>query len=112
VFGQLLGVQEPGKSVAVDVVIALGKKAPEDLGLERLERGFSLGDLFEGIAHLLVCESVGAAWMRNQVIDGDFWRCGHWLLALSVDVRKSFPILFMLRAEGNQFASFSAHRAR
>ncbi len=81
-FGKLLGVQEPGKSVAVDVVVALGQKPPEDLRLERLERRFSLGDLFEGVAHLIVCECVGAVWMRNQIVERDFWRCGHWLLAL------------------------------
>jgi hypothetical protein len=110
-FSQFFGVQQLGKRIVLAAGRALEDKAREDLSLQRLERGFALGDLFEGIAHLLVCESGGAVWMRNQVVERDFWRCGHWLLALSVDVRKSFPILFMLRTEGNQLASFSAHQA-
>ncbi|MGO9062074.1 MAG: hypothetical protein ACLQU2_32610 [Candidatus Binataceae bacterium] len=56
----------------MDAAAALRKKPPEDLRFERLERGCALGDLFEGVAHLLVCEAVGAGWIRKQVVEHDF----------------------------------------
>lgn len=110
-FGELFGVQESRKPVAFDVAVALGQELPEDLGFERLKRRCTFGDLFEGIAHLRVFEAVGAVWMRNQVVERDFRWCGHGG-QLSIDVHKSYPILFVLRTVRSQLAPFSAHRAR
>jgi len=55
-FGKLASVQKPWKSVALGLGIVIGDEPPEDLRFERLERRCALCDLFEGLAHVLVCE--------------------------------------------------------
>jgi len=86
-FGKLTGVQQAWKSVAVDVAVAVGQEPPCDLRFERFERRCALCDQLEGVADLLVCECVGAVWMRDQVVERDFWRCGHGWLAFSKSAR-------------------------
>lgn len=76
-FREFFSVQQPGKFIALDLDGALGDEPPEDLGFERLERRCALCDLFDDIGNLLVCEALGAVWMRDQVICGDFGWVGH-----------------------------------
>lgn len=76
-FREFFSVQQPGEFIALDLDGALGDKPPEDLGFERLKRRCALCDLFEDIGNLLVCEALGAVWMRNQVVCRDFRWVGH-----------------------------------
>lgn len=64
---------------------ALQDKAREDLCFKCLERRGLIADLFKGVAYLRVVEGAGVLGIREEVGKRDFWRCGHWLLALSVN---------------------------
>ncbi len=82
-LGELAGVQKLGEAIIVCAGVALGEQTPEDLRFERFERGCAIGDLFEGVAHLIVCEGARVLRMRDEVVDHDFWLCGHGQLAFS-----------------------------
>ena len=75
--GELRGVEQARKAVAADAGVATCEHPPGQFDFKPVESGGALGDLTEELADLVVRQTGGAVRMLNQVVERDFWWCGH-----------------------------------